>query len=96
MPPWHIIRFHRFYHRFDSRTVYIGLITGCIDTRVTCVSWQRGHGDLFDHFGHIISPYTGIHIHLSEYTDGWFVIFTDILIYMFFIYEDVCLAYYWS
>lgn len=97
MSPWHIIWVHRFYHRFDSKTIYIGLITGCIGMRVTCISWQRVNGDLFDNFGHIISPYTGIHIQFSEYTGGWFVIFTDILIYMLiFIYEDVCLAYCWS
>lgn len=68
MLPWHIMWFHRLYHRFDSRTIYIGRVIGCIDIRVTWILLQGGHGDLFDHFGHIISPYKDIHIQLTDGT----------------------------
>lgn len=58
--------------------------------RVTWISLQRGDGDLFDHFGHIINPYTGIHIQLADGTGHWFILYTGFLVYMHFFHLWGC------
>lgn len=85
MPTWHIIWYHRLYHRVKSRILHIGYITGCIGMHVTWISLLRGHGDLSYHFGHIISPYRGIHIQLADGTRYRFILYTGFLVYMHFL-----------